>query len=171
MQEINLRMLVRIYNGQRYLPSMLPQQDEPSGLDTSSIATPLLEDDISLDPDFISNYEEWLENNVYNEEWSEVDEDMSLHTSNKDSDEKQPPGTPIPSSPVVQGLTAQINHLYDKELEQEFSLENEDTTTMIPTNPFEFLTHRLAQVEQNTVQRWSELNPDQRKALDSIDGL
>lgn len=65
----------------------------------------------------------------------------------------------------------QINDLYDKELEQEFSLENEDTTTMIPTNPFEFLTHRLAQVEQNTVQRWSELNPDQRKALDSIDGL
>lgn len=170
MQEINLRMLVRIYNGQRYLPSMLPQQDEPSGLDTSSLTTPLLEDDISLDPDFMSNYEEWLEKNVYNEEWSEEDEDMSIYTSNMDSDDKQPPGTPIPSSPVVQGLATQINDLYDKELEREFSLESEDTT-IIPANPFEFLTHRLTQVEQNTLQRWSELNPDQRKALDSIDGL
>ncbi|KAI7885634.1 N1221-domain-containing protein [Lichtheimia hyalospora FSU 10163] len=173
IQEINLRMLVRIYNGQRYLPSMLPQQDEPSGLDTSALTTPLLEEDISLDPEFMSNYEEWLEKNVYNVEWSEDNEDIALqhHTSTTmDNDDKQPPGTPIPSSPVIQGLATQINDLYHKELEREFSLENEDTTT-IPTNPFEFLTHRLVQVEQNTLQRWSELNSDQQKALDSIDGL
>ncbi|KAI8368202.1 uncharacterized protein BYT42DRAFT_585707 [Radiomyces spectabilis] len=116
-QEINLRMLIKIYNGQRYLPSMLPQYDEPDSgfssaeeLFTNNADYILQESD--LDEGFMRNYEQWLEDEVYST------------TTDDDPDQHPGIGTPIPSTPVdylsPEMLAKEINKLYEEELQKEF---------------------------------------------------
>jgi len=98
IKEINLRMLTRLYNGQRYLPNMLPSMDEVSGPDNTlfysngytaaansndsttktlpeyTLNEPILVDDVQLDMDFKKDYRNWLERDVYSTD-GEDDED------------------------------------------------------------------------------------------------
>ncbi|KAI9320675.1 hypothetical protein BX666DRAFT_1910199 [Dichotomocladium elegans] len=168
MQEINLRLLIRLYNGQRYLPAMLPQQDEPSGLDKGAAVTSAFEEDIELDPAFLANYEEWLEENVYHSERTD-DEDSYSATENALVD-RPLPGTPVPSSPMMEALTDGINTLYHKELEQEFSAQD-DIDDMARLDPVKYIADRLFQVEQNTIKRWSDPDMRQWETVDEVGNL
>ncbi|KAG1087999.1 hypothetical protein G6F42_020416 [Rhizopus arrhizus] len=98
MKEINLRMLTRLYNGQRYLPNILPSMDEVSGPDNTffynnsytttanndsnsknlpeyTLNEPILVDDVDLDMDFKRDYRNWLERDVYSTDGEDEDED------------------------------------------------------------------------------------------------
>lgn len=125
MKEVNLRMLIRIYNGQRYLPNILPSMDEVSGPDNTlfyskgntektlpeyTLNEPIVLDDIELDMDFKQNYQHWLEKDVYSsEDEDDVSKDWSI-------------GTPIPSTQPISAeqLADEINKLYIEELNKEF---------------------------------------------------
>lgn len=154
MEEQNLRILTRIYNGERYLPSFLPPHDEvnvdnnstPSGPGFSGFHDYDLDrsidyDCIDLDPDFIHNYNAWLETEVFNA----VDDDEE----EKHLEEKQPQpfgcDTPIPPTPypsntdngqqfTPEELTFEINKLYVQELNAEFKPAAPLTTTTSPSS-------------------------------------
>ncbi|KAK4510798.1 uncharacterized protein ATC70_005232 [Mucor velutinosus] len=138
MEEQHLRILTRIYNGERYMPSFLPPHDEvysdtnstPSGPGLNGFQNYDLDasidyDCIDLEPEFINNYSAWLETEVFH-----ADDD-------REDDSKGPsvlpqPGTdtPIPSTPypinsndhhfTPEELTFEINKLYVQELNAEF---------------------------------------------------
>lgn len=95
MKEINLRMLTRLYNGQRYLPNILPNMDEVSGPENTlfysngyttnhdsnskklpeyTLSESILVDDVELDMYFKRDYRDWLEKDVYSTD-GEDDED------------------------------------------------------------------------------------------------
>lgn len=127
MKEVNLRMLTRLYNGQRYLPNILPNMDEVSGPDntlfytngyTNSTTTtnnndnngkklpkytlnePILVDDVELDIDFKKDYRSWLEKDVYSTD-NEDDEEDDYQEKDKQDISKQNDyyiGTPIPET-------------------------------------------------------------------------
>ncbi|KAL9549273.1 hypothetical protein PS6_006171 [Mucor atramentarius] len=139
MEEQHLRILTRIYNGQRYLPSLLPSHDEvysetnntPSGPGFNGFQSYDLDASIdyscvSLEPEFINNYSTWLENEVFN-----VDDDDHNDDEREQSVHPQPGSdTPIPSTPcpsnnpqhqfTPEELTLEINKLYIQELNAEF---------------------------------------------------
>ncbi|KAG2219692.1 hypothetical protein INT45_001864 [Circinella minor] len=197
LQETNVRMLIRIYHGQRYIPGMLPQQDEPSGLDkvadftqeTLSLATlgsrvSILDDvclpedsSIDFDPGFVDNYEEWLQNNVYNSDTEEADsnnDDYYRYYSNPNFQNDNAPGTPMPSSPIMSPYvgnppTHNINNLYRQGLEEVFlkgqtnsfkEFDNEETLSSTVLDPMQKLAHQLLLVEQRTIKRYSDLSED-----------
>ncbi|KAI7903636.1 uncharacterized protein BX663DRAFT_507156 [Cokeromyces recurvatus] len=128
-EEINLRMLIRLYNGQRYLPHLIPSMDEVNGPNSTVFyksndkrqglpdytLNELLKDDFELDNDFKQNYRTWLEKDIYSTEEEEEQEE-------KEKDWKI--STPIPnSSPVSispEDITREINKLYIEELSREF---------------------------------------------------
>ncbi|KAI7863463.1 hypothetical protein BDF14DRAFT_1843377 [Spinellus fusiger] len=128
-QEINIRILIRMYHGQRYLPSMLPILDEANTLTFNShepISTDH-EDYFSnsnsvgdLDPEFVENYEAWLASEVYMNEDEDEEETDTPPTKSYDL------GTPIPS-PVLNAtssssakLSEDIQKLYNEEMHYEF---------------------------------------------------
>ncbi|KAI8971229.1 hypothetical protein BDB01DRAFT_510078 [Pilobolus umbonatus] len=143
MKEVNLRILTRLYNGQWYVPSIMPTMDDINGPDSIlfhdrksfsltsddinhyrlpdySITSPFMINDIQLDSHFKEHYNEWLESEVYssNEEDEEDEEDEST------ADHEWNAATPIPNiphSPLSQEqLTYEINKLYMEELQREF---------------------------------------------------
>ncbi|KAI8080024.1 uncharacterized protein BX664DRAFT_362144 [Halteromyces radiatus] len=85
-EEINLRLLIRIYHGERYLPELLPPFDdaihnngsthsssdntsrqlEPASVNGNDIGDSFDTDDFELDPSFVATYEIWLDEEVYN---------------------------------------------------------------------------------------------------------
>lgn len=151
MEEQNLRILTRIYNGERYMPSFLPPHDEvnadnnntPSGPGFSGfhdygLGNSTDYDCNDLDPNFIHNYNAWLETEVFNINDKEEDE--------QNLEEKQPQSfgcdTPIPFTPcpsyinneqqfTPEELAFEINKLYIQELNSEFK----PATLLIPTSP------------------------------------
>ncbi|KAL9545466.1 hypothetical protein MBANPS3_007141 [Mucor bainieri] len=141
MEEQHLRILTRIYNGERYLPSFLPPHDEvytetnstPSGPGFNGFQSYDLDesidyDCIDLEPEFTDNYNAWLEAEVFN-----IDVDQE-----EEEDDKRPTrahlqlgsDTPIPLTPypvdsigpsfTPEELTFEINKLYVQELNAEF---------------------------------------------------
>lgn len=139
MEEQHLRILVRIYNGERYLSSFLPPHDEvytdtnstPSGPGFNGFQHYALDasidyDCIDLEPEFISNYNAWLEAEVFSadDEQEGDDKELSSVRPHLGSD------TPIPSTPyptdnndhhfTPEELTFEINKLYVQELNAEF---------------------------------------------------
>lgn len=148
MKEINLRLLSRLYNGQRYLPNILPKMDEISGPDSTlfylnnstitniteekgrhlpeyNLNEPVLVDDVELDLAFKNDYRNWLENNIYSitdEEDDEDDDEGEGEESNPDNTWHI--GTPVPDiipTPITaDDLAQEINKLYMEELQREF---------------------------------------------------
>lgn len=141
MKEINLRLLSRLYNGQRYLPDILPKMDEVFGPDSTlffsnnyktnttdeqkrhlpdyNLNEPLVVDDADLDPNFKNDYRSWLENNIYSATDDEDEDDVEGSTENTSSI-----GTPLPDiipTPITaDDLAREINKLYLEELQREF---------------------------------------------------
>ncbi|KAI9274678.1 hypothetical protein BDA99DRAFT_498220 [Phascolomyces articulosus] len=205
IQETNLRMLIRIYHGQRYIHGMLPEQDEPSGLDglnntiqntaSSSILdsnfsildgiSNIKDSDIDLDPEFVENYEEWLQKNVYDSDSPEDDNDNNDYYTYYSSDNAQKdnpvtPGTPIPSSPIVapymdEPPTHNIHNFYKQGLEEVFSTDqmlvlpgydDDDESLSDPyLNPMQKLSRQLLAAEQRTIQQYSDITEDSNSSL------
>ncbi|KAF7727735.1 Factor arrest protein 11 [Apophysomyces ossiformis] len=158
MEEINLRMLIKLYHGEKYIPSMLPVQDDFSNVENGNYPSSYMMngqqdvfetfEDIELDPEFMKNYKPWLENGVF-KECEEDEEEEDAMVENGDSFPEV--GTPIPSSPVqkadtsAENLAKEINDLYLEEFHKEFkpkaSEEGWDapilpvTSTGLPMNP------------------------------------
>ncbi|KAI9015790.1 hypothetical protein CLU79DRAFT_837903 [Phycomyces nitens] len=161
-QEINLRILIRMYNGEHYMPSMLPQPDDIDiprfSMDKLiPFTTDDMKDNIELDPEFMENYEKWLHDEVYESE----DDIEPPETNPLDVD------TPLPS-PVMSAhklpdtLAMEIQKIYLEELNQEFRTFDPDEYTSLehqgPTEAAfdqEVLTLRLQQVEKRTAERWT----------------
>lgn len=135
-----MRILTRIYNGNRYLPSLLPLHDEliskensflssiPTGPGFSGFtlynldAMPKDDDDsIYLEKKFLENYEKWLQDEVY-DVIDEERQDLQVETP-------APIMTPYPESIDTattdnfishEELTFEINKLYIEQLNAEF---------------------------------------------------
>jgi hypothetical protein len=148
MKEISLRMLTRLYNGQRYLPSILPTMDEVSGSDSTHFFTnhkpssntinetdgsrlpeytlnePVLLDDVELDMNFKRDYRHWLENDVYSTDGDDGDDDDDDDDAEIENNPYHHIGTPLPDAiPIplsTEQLTEEINKLYIEELRREF---------------------------------------------------
>lgn len=140
-------MLIRLYNGQRYLPAILPSMDEVSGPDNTlfynyangnveksgrklpeySLNEPILLDDIQLDIDFKRGYRDWLEKDVYSTSSEDEEEEDKVDQFREEND--TPIGTPIPNAtpqPIsAEKLTEEINKLYIEELCKEFNEKEE----------------------------------------------
>ncbi|KAI8645242.1 hypothetical protein BD408DRAFT_441073 [Parasitella parasitica] len=111
MKEINLRLLTRLYNGQRYLPNILPNMDEVSGPENTlfygnsytttinnthdsnskklpeyTLNEPTFIDDIELDVNFKQDYRDWLERDVYSTD-SEGEDRGEDEDEDEDEDE------------------------------------------------------------------------------------
>lgn len=130
MQENNTRILTLVYNGERYLPSLLPLHDEVN-TDHGSIPTgPGLggfnqydmnitsDDDVDLEPEFIENYQSWLENEVY-------DKDLPA------------PLTPYPASrtPIShEEVAREMNKLYIEQLNAEFKPKHPIQVDTLPNH-------------------------------------
>ncbi len=146
MQECNMRILTRIYNGNKYFPTLIPVHDELND-DILSISIgpgfsgftlcndntakcDLLLDDMHLDNEFLENYETWLEEEVYNE--NEEIKQIQIDTP--------APMTPYPenqkSGISVEELTIEINKLYIEQLNAEFkpSPPLNFNTLLLPSN-------------------------------------
>ncbi|CEP19150.1 hypothetical protein [Parasitella parasitica] len=116
MKEIGLRLLTRLYNGQRYLPNILPNMDEVSGPENTlfysngytaitsnnthdsnskklpeyTLNEPILVDDVELDVDFKRDYRNWLERDVYSTDGEDEDDDEDEDEDEDDEDENDP---------------------------------------------------------------------------------
>ncbi|KAL9558318.1 hypothetical protein PS6_001378 [Mucor atramentarius] len=128
MKEINLRMLTRLYNGQRYLPNILPSMDEVSGPDNTffynnsctttanndsnsknlpeyTLNEPILVDDVDLDMDFKRDYRNWLERDVYSTDGEDEDDDEDEDEEDRDFEETAAAeghiGTPLPDTTPI----------------------------------------------------------------------
>ncbi|CAO3643636.1 unnamed protein product [Cunninghamella blakesleeana] len=150
MEEINLRILIRLYHGRKYLPKLLPDDDstiyeninkhEPFSAslileNNYHMEDDLMNDNFDLDDDFKMDYQKWLENEVYNKKLDDDDNDDgdsddNNKLKNENSQYDGTPATPIPASPICQpidsgyspALLAQgINKLYQEELNKEFN--------------------------------------------------
>lgn len=143
-------MLIRLYNGQRYLSNLLPNMDEISGPDNTSfyacmngnsetngkklpeytLNEPIVLGDIDLDIEFKQNYRDWLEKDVYSTS-SDDDDDDDKADQNKEEDVADwSIGTPIPNtapqSISAEQLTEEINKLYIEEFYKEFNEQKEN---------------------------------------------
>ncbi|KAI8339058.1 hypothetical protein BC941DRAFT_469236 [Chlamydoabsidia padenii] len=179
MEEINLRILIRLYHGQRYIDKLLPEDDSKHG-DYSNDVGPFsaslvldrdIPEDITLDETFETDYRDWLEKEVYSKNDDNDDDD------NGNNEDQSPTtdwsiGTPIPTtehtssiSPTL--LAQEINKLYHEELNREFNLSKETTSgwdaPIVLTN---VLGERL-QVEDED----DEDDEDDDKQMDPTDPL
>lgn len=136
-------MLIRIYNGERYLPHFLPPLDDSFDTElpdlsdanngrASSIATTTMMDDYSeeLSPDFKANYEEWLKKHVYDSMDNDEEEEQRPSTNSLD-ESTLAPSTPLPSpyiAPIDNELSTSLQELdigglYRDVLEDELSTD------------------------------------------------
>lgn len=147
MQESSLRSLIKAYHTRRYLPIIPPlhhrqvigtvlgsQNHDPSNL-PSALSSGLLSeenagDDIELDAEFMNNYEQWLEDEVYSIPTSpELDARDPMDSLTID-----PLVSPaLSDSPIHQlyrseetqkQLAKQVSDLYHNELQIEFNLRH-----------------------------------------------
>ncbi|CAO3631344.1 unnamed protein product [Cunninghamella echinulata] len=160
MEEINLRILIRLYHGQKYLPKLLPD-DDSTLYDSINKHAPfsaslildknydmeneLMNENFSLDDDFKKDYQKWLEQEVYSKKINESDDDDDdsdklLHDNYQNNGT---PATPIPASPICQAvdssyspelLAQEINKLYQEELNREFNSSTTSNNYTIETN-------------------------------------
>ena len=183
---------------------MLPEQDEPSGLDnvidctqeTGSLPTldssasfldgvgSAEDTDIDLDPGFVDNYEEWLQNNVYDSDIEEVDRNNDNYYSyyssaNFQNDNAATPGTPIPSSPIMapyadEPPTHNIHNLYKQGLEEAFSqgqtdsfiaFDKEGASSGTVLDPMKKVAYQLLAAEQRTIERYSDLSENSASSV------
>ncbi|KAI9473695.1 MAG: hypothetical protein EXX96DRAFT_621330 [Benjaminiella poitrasii] len=141
IEETILRVLVRLYHGERYSPRFLPLHDEintEKGHESSGPGfTGLKEYDlhktvdfeaIKLEPDFLSDYEQWIEHEVINR--LEQDE----HHIKEDDKQKLQVETPIPLSPwptTGPGLSGdQLSHELSKLYLQQLNTELKPKTPL-----------------------------------------
>ncbi|KAI7889509.1 uncharacterized protein EV154DRAFT_514478 [Mucor mucedo] len=148
MKEVNLRLISRLYNGQRYLPDILPKMDEVYGPDSTLFypnknttnnnyeqqqqqqqqqkrhlpeynLNAVIVDDVDLDPNFKEDYRNWLENTIYSTTDDEDDDESESNPEHTWSI-----GTPLPDiipTPITaDDLAREINKLYMEELQREF---------------------------------------------------
>ncbi|KAI8330599.1 hypothetical protein BC941DRAFT_475464 [Chlamydoabsidia padenii] len=77
-EEINIRLLARIYHGEVYnLPDWLPSFDHDEVLQEEE------EDELELDPSFVANYEIWLDDENNQVEDKTEDEQISIQQTNE----------------------------------------------------------------------------------------
>ncbi|CEP13935.1 hypothetical protein [Parasitella parasitica] len=129
MEEQNLRILTRLYNGERYLPSFLPDHDEVSassgpgfnGFKDYDLDQSIDCSSFDLGIDFFNDYNAWLETEVFNADQEEEQNSTQLFGCD----------TPIPRTPypsnydteqqfTPEDLMLEINKLYVQELNAEF---------------------------------------------------
>jgi hypothetical protein len=146
MQENNLRILTQVYNGERYLPSLVPLHDEVNTVNRSIPTGPGLNgfirydmdvlrgsdiDEVDLEPHFIKNYEKWLETEVFSSTDDDEEEEVTAINIRGNNDYQQT-DTPVPSTPYPldvnhvyssishEELTYEINKLYVEQMNTEF---------------------------------------------------
>lgn len=150
MEEQNLRILTRLYNGERYMPSHLPPHDELSvdandmpcgpgfsGFHDYNLGQSIDYDCVELDPDFVHNYNAWLDTEAFDTDIDEQDEIKTQQLPSYSCD------TPIPSTPFVaasddqqfspEELVFEINKLYIHELNAELKPAVPLTVVTLPT--------------------------------------
>ncbi|KAI8876362.1 hypothetical protein K501DRAFT_52946 [Backusella circina FSU 941] len=130
IQEMNIRILTRLYIGEHYLPDLLPTSDtEPSPVD-------------ELDPVFMENYEEWLDKEVFSHQQEEEEEEEEEEEILSDDS----PMTPIPTQAFTfshEKLMEQMNTLYLEELENELKTNQSSVYDL------------LFDVEEKTMEKWT----------------
>lgn len=178
MEEINLRMLIRLYHGQRYIHKLLPEDDsrhddyldDGGPFSASLVLDKDITDDITLNESFKTDYHSWLEKEVY----SKTDDD-------DDDDDHPPPstdwsiGTPIPSaensgiSPSV--LAQEINKLYHEELAREFSLAKEKAGSGwdAPIEPTNIMGERIQNEDDDGDEDGAAMTLDPTDPLGNVD--
>lgn len=176
MEEINLRILIRLYHGQRYIHKLLPDDDskhndylgEGGPFSASLVLDKDSLEDITLDESFKTDYRSWLEKEVY--------------SKNDDDDEQTPVltdwsiGTPIPTtepSGISPALLAQeINKLYHEELEREFKLSKEITSGWdAPIEPTNIMGERVKSEDDDDEEDEDkdEKGPNPADPLENVD--
>jgi hypothetical protein len=148
MQESNLRSLIKAYHTRQYLPT-IPFIHQRQDIPPSALANPIHDaaalsstvtvgqlaeeqpsEDIELDAEFMNNYEQWLEDEVYSVPTSpEIPP-----TDAMDSLTPSPMASPaLSDSPIHQlyrseqtkaKLTQQVSDLYHNQLQIEFNLHH-----------------------------------------------
>ncbi|OBZ89007.1 Striatin-interacting protein 1 [Choanephora cucurbitarum] len=115
-KEISLRALTRLYIGQHYLPQLMPTMDDTPSMyhESNGLSEDCSSDLIELDPNFIRDYRDWLQSDVYQTE-EEEQEEQEAHSL---AGTPLPDAMPKPISP--DDLANEINKLYLEELEREF---------------------------------------------------
>ncbi|ORY94876.1 hypothetical protein BCR43DRAFT_494735 [Syncephalastrum racemosum] len=163
IQETNLRMLIKIYNGQRYLPAMLPAPDETSGFEKGPSLLDINEEQVELEEAFMANYEKWLEENVYNQ--AEDTEPMSPIPSLAHPDQAF-----SSSANGSKRLARAIEGLYAESLAREFARgdDEDEQQERVGENALEEALLRLRRVEHSTLKEWHEAD---EMLLDRMDGL
>ncbi|GAA5798117.1 hypothetical protein HPULCUR_003517 [Helicostylum pulchrum] len=163
MQEHNLRILTCTYNGERYMPSLLPLHDEVntekgctptgpgfSGFDRYDINN-LSDDEEELDQVFLKDYKVWLESEkFYNGTEEEIVTDTQVDTPAAIS---TPYPFHTPDTISHQQLTQEINKLYLQQLDQQFQSTVSTDTWESPPTPSKLLTPLTTsryQAEQRT---------------------
>ncbi|KAI8047477.1 hypothetical protein BDF21DRAFT_434173 [Thamnidium elegans] len=166
MQEHNLRILTYTYNGERYLPSLLPLHDE---VNTEKGFTPTgpgfsgfhrydinnLTDEEEFDQVFLKDYKVWLESETF---YNDTEEEIMTGTQ---VDTPDAASTPYPfNTPDTishQQLTLEINKLYIQQLNQQFkpthSTVSTDTWESPPTPRKSLTPLARYQGQQGVVER------------------
>lgn len=145
IREKHLRTLVKLYNGKRYIPSLLPSMDEingrekiyfygdvTGGLPNYSVNESIVIDDVELDIGFKLNYRAFLDKEVYSTdtEEEEDDDDDEGHHDGTEIENQWDIGTPLPDNIPTTSISAnevanEINKLYLEELQKEFQIKQQ----------------------------------------------
>lgn len=188
MQEHNLRILTYTYNGERYMPSLLPIHDE---VNTAKGSTTLTgpgfsgfhrydlnvlgdDDEEELNQILLNNYKLWLESETF---YNETEEDNTRVDTPAAASTPYPFHTPDPIS--HQQLAQEINKLYLQQLDQQFKPAPPTDAWESPPTPSKSLSRhqaeraddegyvqdaeefmsQLMQVQDTTVKKWNDLQP------------
>ncbi|KAG1457391.1 hypothetical protein G6F56_006616 [Rhizopus delemar] len=150
IKEKHLRTLIRLYNGKRYIRSLMPSMDEingqekmyfysnvNNGLPDYSVNQSIVLDDVELDIKFKQNYKSFLDKEVYStdtedddDEEEDDDDDNEGRNLETETYSKWNIDTPIPdnrpTTPIsAEDLANEINKLYLEELQNEFQMKQQ----------------------------------------------
>lgn len=150
IKEKHLRTLIRLYNGKRYIRSLMPSMDEingqekmyfysnvNNGLPDYSVNQSIVLDDVELDIKFKQNYKSFLDKEVYStdtedddDEEEDDDDDNEGRNLETETYSKWNIDTPIPdnrpTTPISgEDLANEINKLYLEELQNEFQMKQQ----------------------------------------------